>query len=78
MPCHLEKKAVFLGPDWSTVYAIIDYDETFYRFDMVSRTWKKDNLDKIYKGLPSDARGGVIDDHGIIWFFHGKITFYFY
>lgn len=72
MPCHLEKQAVFLGPDWSTVYAILDDDHGLYRFDTRSRTWKKDSISRIYRGLPAEARGGVIDDQGITWFFYGK------
>ncbi|RNA10331.1 matrix metallo ase-19, partial [Brachionus plicatilis] len=70
LPCHLEKQAVFLGPDWSTVYAILDDDHGFYKFDLGSRSWKKESLSRVYRGLPSEARGGLIDDKGIIWFFH--------
>ncbi|CAF0918271.1 unnamed protein product [Brachionus calyciflorus] len=70
LPCHIQKQAIFLGPDFSTVYASLEDNYGLFKFDQKERIWKRDRMDNVYPRLPEDARGGVIDDKGIIWFFY--------
>lgn len=49
----------------------LNHEPNFYKYENKHKKWKKENSYDGYKGLPSRARGGVVDNHGVTWFFNG-------